>query len=428
MAQSPKPAATGAAGAPMLDLDIPIDRMQFLKLLRGARKLNRRSTFSIFREIMYFQYFNNRVTDTEYFKYRLFDDQKYTEQQKKEFVGQSKITKINRAINGASPFNQFLANKLYVEKLLAGFGVAGVTTLAIYGAPETFPFLGNVKKISTKDGLQRFLDSASTPLFAKPARSSLSLGTIAIASIDANATRLNLTNGETVTFENFHAQIHDNYYTTGYMLQDMIRMDSELAPYSPTAVGTFRIVTCQTPAGIRPLYCLWKIPGANSMADNFWRTDSLIANIDIDSGKITRCQQAKGLDAKEVDVHPDTDQPLVGLKIPKWEMIATAALNAAALFQQSRIIGFDIALSDTGPVIIEANSNPDHGLFQVASGKGFLHTAFAELVDWNTKEVKKNWTDIKRTDKQLLSAHKKKVVAQRLEDFRNDVGESAMTD
>ncbi len=427
MAQIHKPAAAPSASTKMLDVDYPVDRMEFLKLLRGASNINGRTISSIFREIMYFQYFNNRVKDTEYFKYRLFDDEKYSKQHKKEFVGQSKISKINRVINGASPFNHFLDNKLFVEKLLSGFGVPGTKTLAVYGAPETFPFLGNVKLISTKDSLQEFLRSTGTPVFAKPARSSLSLGTIAIASIDTDAACLNLTNGETVTFDDFHAQIHDTYFVTGYMFQEMIHMDGELAPYSPTAVGTFRIVTCHTPDGIRMLYGLWKIPGANSMADNFWRADSLIANIDTDSGNIVRCQQGKGLEAKEVEVHPDTDQPLVGLTIPKWEAVVKTALNIAALFQSSRIIGFDIALSDTGPVFIEANTNPDHGLYQIASGKGFLNTAFAGLVDWNTNEVKGIRTEMKRAEKQMLKAYKKKLAVQRLEDFHKEVGKNAKT-
>lgn len=101
MAQIHKPAAAPSASTKMLDVDYPVDRMDFLKLLRGASNINGRTISSIFREIMYFQFFNNRVVDTEYFKYRLFDDEKYSKQQKKEFVGQSKIRKINRVINGA---------------------------------------------------------------------------------------------------------------------------------------------------------------------------------------------------------------------------------------------------------------------------------------------------------------------------------------
>lgn len=70
-------------------------------------------------------------------------------------------------------------------------------------------------------------------------------------------------------------------------------------------------------------------------------------------------------------------------------------------------------------------NKPDHGLYQIASGKGFLNTAFAGLVDWNTNEVKGIRTEMKRAKKQMRKAYMKKVVAQRLEDFHKEVGKDA---
>lgn len=62
--------------------------------------------------------------------------------------------------------------------------------------------------------------------------------------------------------------------------------------------------------------------------------------------------------------HPGSEKILVGLKIPYWEKVKLMLMEAAKKIPQVRLIGWDVAITNNGPEIIEANHNPYHGTFE----------------------------------------------------------------
>ncbi|MCK7495520.1 MAG: hypothetical protein MZW92_34175 [Comamonadaceae bacterium] len=68
---------------------------------------------------------------------------------------------------------------------------------------------------------------------------------------------------------------------------------------------------------------------------------------------------------------PTPGDRLAGVRIPGWlQARATAEQSGPPLLPGLPVLGRDIALAEQGPVIIEANSNPDVIGSQVASGVG----------------------------------------------------------
>ena len=80
-------------------------------------------------------------------------------------------------------------------------------------------------------------------------------------------------------------------------------------------------------------------------------------------------------------VLPGREWRFVGYRVPYWAEARALALQAAAAFPWARVIGWDVAVSDAGPVLIEGNHNWSAELSQVPASRGVYHGEFKALVD-----------------------------------------------
>jgi hypothetical protein len=81
-----------------------------------------------------------------------------------------------------------------------------------------------------------------------------------------------------------------------------------------------------------------------------------------------------------VECHPDTGLPIVGIMLPFWresiELVRRAHQSAFARFA---FLGWDIALTNEGPILLETNSGWGALFHQVLDGP-LGQTAFSRLV------------------------------------------------
>ena len=75
--------------------------------------------------------------------------------------------------------------------------------------------------------------------------------------------------------------------------------------------------------------------------------------IDVDSGVIIHASDKKS--AFFVS-HPDTGKQIIGFKMPQWEEAKTLVNELAAVVPSNRFTGWDLALTDNGWVLVEANA------------------------------------------------------------------------
>ena len=121
------------------------------------------------------------------------------------------------------------------------------------------------------------------------------------------------------------------------------------------------------------------------MADNYWRPGNLLAQLDMDNGYVLRVSSGAGLDVRSHQVHPDTGAALIGFAIPHWAEMKQLALHGAALMCNLPLIGWDIAVADTGPLIVEMNQAPDLFLNQFADRRGILDQEFRDFMAFQAK-------------------------------------------
>lgn len=161
-----------------------------------------------------------------------------------------------------------------------------------------------------------------------------------------------------------------------YLVQPRLRNHPNLQPImSASGLGTVRIVTCLLRGKASIVTACLRITVGPNVTDNFsvGSAGNLAASIDVDSGRLS---VAVGSVRKEwpemfsVDTHPDTGVRISGRVVPDWQVVKTLAQGAHEAFPELGVIGWDIAVTEQGPLLIEANHAWDINLLQVAHCRG----------------------------------------------------------
>jgi hypothetical protein len=91
------------------------------------------------------------------------------------------------------------------------------------------------------------------------------------------------------------------------------------------------------------------------------------AAIDLDTGQLGQMTGDKPDSCLAwYDVHPVTGARVLGRRIEAWPELRPLALKAHAVFRSRIVIGWDIAHTSDGPLMIEGNSNMDVSFIQRA--------------------------------------------------------------
>ena len=67
---------------------------------------------------------------------------------------------------------------------------------------------------------------------------------------------------------------------------------------------------------------------------------------------------------QEIFIHPGTEMFMIGLEIPFWSQVEELICNAARLIPQVRFVGWDVAITKDGPVLVEGNTRPGAQLIE----------------------------------------------------------------
>jgi hypothetical protein len=97
--------------------------------------------------------------------------------------------------------------------------------------------------------------------------------------------------------------------------------------------------------------------------------------------KSGRIQRAALPDGTPITLHPDTGAPIIGIGLPFWRDSIELVCGAhATAFRRFAFLGWDIALTKEGPVLLETNSGWGALFHQMLDGP-LGHTAFSRLLE-----------------------------------------------
>ena len=354
----------------ILDHEIGPAKLDIPAMLVKAKAESGRSTFSIAKEMGRFVMGKAKLNGDQYFAWRIYDDRLFTADQKSEFIGAKRSRQVNWDINTVTHLLSFVDNKVLFGAALTSSGIRYPERVAIVSDARLPKGMGWLKG---KDATADFLRTTDAyPLFGKPitGNATQSAGVVSLTGYDAASDTLTRHDGTALDVDVFAEEVNEFFGPGGYLFQKRVFPHPDIVAASGTGLGTVRLVTVNEGDGPRPLYAAWKITARDAVADNFWREGNLLADVDIETGSLRRVRTGGGFRFEEVETHPETGAQLLGWTLPDWAEAVETVLDAHSLVPMVGIIGWDLALAEEGPTIIEANTFPNHTLYQDATGRG----------------------------------------------------------
>lgn len=165
------------------------------------------------------------------------------------------------------------------------------------------------------------------------------------------------------------------------VVEEVLKQHPDLDRLNPYSINTLRVVTIRNDAGGHILYAHLRVGNGGRPVDNL-HSGGMFAPIDIDTGVIQ--YPAYDKDRKTYEKHPMTGVAIQGLQIPLWEQAKEMCLRASEVVPQMRYVGWDVAVTPEGPVLVEGNNLPGYDILQMpphTPDKIGMLPRFREFVD-----------------------------------------------
>jgi hypothetical protein len=347
---------------------------QLISEFSKASEQSNRSVSSLMIELMRLRFGVGRIGASEYLDFRLYMND-LTFEQKCAFGGYRAEAILEEIL--IDDYARFISlDKITMYALLAGCGLPFPKIHAIYGSKRPSSFLC----LDSPQALATYLENtASLPVYAKPSFGAYGRGNALISGLQNGY--LTLGDGSTVDLHKFCLSLEDRG-GLGWILQEPLTAESRIAELCGDKISGVRIHSFMSGGGPVLTKAIWKINVGTEDSDNFRDGESgnLAAALDIETGKVIRVVSGLGL-TQLIDVaHPKTGAQLVGFTVPYWSEIKSLVCDAHHAFPGFICPGWDIAICEDGPKILEVNYFGDIDLPQRAYNRGFMDEAFLSLM------------------------------------------------
>jgi hypothetical protein len=137
--------------------------------------------------------------------------------------------------------------------------------------------------------------------------------------------------------------------------------------FYPSTLNTIRVHTFVNPSDNKTFigYAFHRFGNSKSGFLDNCQKSSLFANIDLETGTMSKAYSRHNGQVFSYDAHPDTNLPITGRIIPHWDLIKKTLLGIAAKTSYLPYVGWDVILSDADVYILEGNSNPSLASIQM---------------------------------------------------------------
>ena len=150
----------------------------------------------------------------------------------------------------------------------------------------------------------------------------------------------------------------------GYIAQPALAPDPAMVQLTGIdALVTARIVTAVKNGVPGVLESFVKIPAPGGLTDNFLRgvTGTVMAGFDHETGRLTELvgllRPGNRYVIEHAAVHPVTGRRIAGEQLPSWRAAVEIACRAAMAHPRTATLGWDIAMTSSGCMILDGNPN-----------------------------------------------------------------------
>jgi hypothetical protein len=254
-------------------------------------------------------------------------------------------------------FRSLTQDKAVFYAFCTGSGIPVPDLYAVIGA--TFSWCPDGSTFSSRAACEEFLSVGLPEAFVvKPASGTYGRGFMAIRRADGAF--VDHTGSSMTAAALYDALARDARYRK-FVVQQRLESHPALVRLSDTrALQTVRMVT-YAGRGDQPslLFATLKVIGGQSISDNFsfGRGGNLLVDVDLETGALRTAVSAipGGVGLAPVPAHPKTGVPFDGFRLPWWAEARDLLSTVAAKFSPLRTVGWDVALTPDGPIVVEGN-------------------------------------------------------------------------
>ena len=310
-----------------------LDRAKFRKFLHYAVNVSNRYAFVLCFDILHSSLkYNISILDYFYFKFYNLNEEERT-----KWAGTGYLYEYQLHMNPKSA-RDVLENKIIFLNRFAAFTKRGFTDVSQLKADE--------------DLLPRMLNNKSGRVVIK-------------GSCGQTGSEVEVVDCIGLTPDSLIKTMREKGYD---LVEEYVVQHPALMELSPSGLNTVRIFTQLTPDGVDFLGARLRI-SVNSPVDNM-AAGNLAAPVDMKTGEVTGPGVYSDITKSDCNVHPITNKTITGFKIPFWYEVIEMIKKAALLCPENRSVGWDIAITEDGPELIEGNHNWCKLLWQLPVKQG----------------------------------------------------------
>lgn len=173
------------------------------------------------------------------------------------------------------------------------------------------------------------------------------------------------------------------------IFEGLIKQTTQFASFNASSVNTVRFMTVLYPNGEAKIIATFiKMGRAGSCVDNAGAGGNVDVCVDVESGEIKHAIQYDGWrKITEIEKHPDSGAQLNGTIIENWKQIKAEIIRFQQAMPWCKAAGWDIAITDEGPLVIEVNDSWDR------TGQYFIRKGWRNEI----RECYKAWKNVGET-------------------------------
>ena len=177
-------------------------------------------------------------------------------------------------------------------------------------------------------------------------------------------------------------ELYSEVIKSGFLFQETIKQHPDLNVLNPSCLNTIRFDTFIDPDGKIEIMSGYMRMSINNLCVDNSSSGGCYVGLDINTGKLKReaYLDFRHSGVKVLFAHPVTNVVFENFAIPFFPEAKELVIRTASYMPGLRIVGWDVGIGETGPVLIEGNSDYEITGNDIADGGYRANPVFRKVL------------------------------------------------
>lgn len=162
-------------------------------------------------------------------------------------------------------------------------------------------------------------------------------------------------NNDEITLEQLRERLGEGGQ---FLIQERVRQIAKMNELHPESINTVRVITFNNKGNVQAFSAAQRIGTQGRSLDN-WTAGGILVGVDLETGRLRADGIYKPGYGGIVQEHPQTRVRFLGWEILQFHATVELVTNLHRYLYGVHSIGWDIAITENGPIIIEGNDDWD---------------------------------------------------------------------